>query len=53
MTICAAAICSKTATDEGTVLGICDRMLTAGDIEFESPLSKAFGFYGGPHSLDH
>jgi 20S proteasome alpha/beta subunit len=35
MTVCVAAICNNT-----TVVGAADRLLTAGDVEFEPPLTK-------------
>jgi hypothetical protein len=46
VTICAAAICTVylPTGSEAMLLGISDRMLTSGDIEFESPHSKMIGF---------
>ena len=42
MTVCAAAICM--AGTQQMLLGISDRMLTSGDIEFETGQTKVFGF---------
>ena len=42
MTVCIAAICER--PDRPTIIGVSDRMLTAGDIEFERPAPKYGGF---------
>src|SRR6266849_5119704 len=41
MTVCAAAICQLDETD--TIIGISDRKLTSGDIEFETRMTKIYG----------
>jgi hypothetical protein len=40
MTVCVAAICKSLVSDLPTILGASDRMLTAGDIQFEPQQSK-------------
>jgi hypothetical protein len=42
MTVCVAAICKSLGSAFPTILGASDRMLTAGDIEFEPDRSKIF-----------
>ena len=42
MTVSAAAICRD--GDESVLVGLSDRMITSGDVEFESGTSKLFGF---------
>jgi hypothetical protein len=42
MTVCAAALCKNGPQD--VILAISDRMVTSGDIEFESDRTKVFGF---------
>ncbi len=42
MTVCIAAICAW--NQQRMIVGASDRMLTAGDIEFEPPQTKIFGF---------
>ena len=42
MTVCVAAICKSLGSDFPTILGASDRMLTAGDIEFEPERSKIY-----------
>jgi hypothetical protein len=47
MTVCAAAICTHAPADGPVhVLAISDRMITSGDIEFESPQRKISNFPG-------
>ena len=42
MTVCIAAICKSLGSELPTILGASDRMLTAGDIEFEPQTPKIF-----------
>ncbi len=47
MTVCAAAICKATVQSgkiENVLLAISDRMITSGDIEYETNQSKIYGF---------